>query len=195
MENPFKIKHNSMTPGKGRMLISEPFLSDLYFQRSVILLTEHNAEGSMGFVVNKKTNLFVNPYLEQFEKLPPIPVFLGGPVAPDHLFFIHSLGRRIADSVEIAENLFLFGDFESITYHLLGEQSTATKIKFFLGYSGWSADQLQNEIKHDSWLVSNLPGGSDILSAEDESFWRRAVENVGGPYLKWLNYPKYPLLN
>ncbi|MDR3266176.1 MAG: YqgE/AlgH family protein [Tannerella sp.] len=186
---------NNIKPEKGKALISEPFLNDLYFQRSVILLAEHNSEGSMGFVVNKMTNLFVNSYFEQLQSLPLIPVFLGGPVAPDHLFYIHSLGNQVPDSIEIADNLFLLGDFECIMYHLLGKQSNTNKIKFFTGYSGWSAGQLQSEIEHDTWLVSKPSSSSDMLSAEDESFWKRSVESVGGEYLKWLNYPKNPLLN
>jgi putative transcriptional regulator len=191
----FKIKHNNVAPEKGKILIAEPFLRDLYFQRSVILLTEHKPGGSVGLAVNKKMNLYVNSFIEPFRKLPLTPVFLGGPVGFNHLLYIHSLGSQIPESVEIADNLFFLGDFESIVYHLLGNPSSTDKIKFFMGYSGWTANQLQNEIEQDSWLVSDPPDSKEILSADGESFWKQSVENVGGQYLKWLNYPKSPLLN
>jgi putative transcriptional regulator len=194
-EDDFKIKHNNINPEKGRILIAEPFMRDLYFQRSVVLLTEHTSEGSMGFVVNKRMNMYVNSFIEPFKKLPLIPVFLGGPVGFDRLLYVHTLGRQIADSIEIADSLFFSGDFESIVYHLLGDPSNTGKIKFFIGYSGWTANQLQNEIENDSWLVSNPLNNSDIISAEDGAFWKQSVENVGGQYLKWLNYPRNPLLN
>jgi putative transcriptional regulator len=194
-EDDFKIKHNNMKPEKGRILIAEPFMRDLSFQRSVVLLTEHTIEGSMGFVLNKKMTMDVNSLVKPFRKLPLTPVFFGGPVGFDHLLYIHTLGNRIVGSIEIADNLFFSGDFESVVYHLLGNPSNVNRIKFFIGYSGWTTNQLQNEIENDSWLVSNPPNGSDIISEEDESFWKRSVENVGGEYLKWLNYPKDPLLN
>ena len=85
----FKIEHNNLPPEKGKILISEPFLNDLYFQRSVVLLIEHNENGSMGFVLNKKTDLWLNDLLDGLDHLPRIPVYLGGPVSFDRLFFIH----------------------------------------------------------------------------------------------------------
>jgi putative transcriptional regulator len=184
-----------MHPESGKILISEPLQTDVCFHRSVILLTEHGSRGSMGFVLNKKTNLFVNSYFEQLKNTPLIPVFLGGPIISEYLFFIHSLGKLIPDSIEIADNLFQCGDFESIMYRLLGKEPYADKIKFFIGYSGWTADQLQNEIKQGSWLVGNPPKSSDVMLANNESFWEQAVRSVGGKHLRWLNYPRNPQLN
>jgi len=190
----FKIKHNNLSPEKGRILISEPFLQDMYFQRSVVLLIEHNTNGSMGFVLNKKTELCVNDYFDGFESASRIPIYLGGPVSPDHLYFIHSLGSIIPDSVQIADNLFFDGDFESLNYYIMSGQPIDGKIKFFLGYSGWTKNQLESEIDQDSWLVSKS-SGQNIIHAEGESFWKHSVELVGDSYLTWINYPKNPILN
>lgn len=82
----FKIKHNDLQPEKGKILISEPFLQDAYFQRSVVLLVEHNHNGSMGFVVNKPTGLIVNDFFPELKKSPVIPIYLGGPVSSNRLF-------------------------------------------------------------------------------------------------------------
>ena len=190
----FKIKHNNITPEKGKILISEPFMQDIHFQRSVILLIEHNTEGSMGFVLNKNTGLLLNDFIDGLEKVPQIPIFLGGPVSFDHLFFIHSLGNIIPDSIKIDDNLYFDGDFESLNYYLLGGQPVEGKIKFFLGYSGWTKNQLIGEIKIDSWLVGQS-SSNEILLANGESFWEKSVKAIGGSYLTWLNYPKDPLLN
>ena len=190
----FKIKHNNLSPGKGRILISEPFLQDAYFQRSVVLLIEHNTNGSMGFVLNKKTGLWVNDYFGGLENSPRIPIYLGGPVSSDHLFFIHSLGNEIPDSVQIADNLYFDGDFESLNYYIMSGRPVDGKIKFFLGYSGWTENQLDVEIDQNSWLVSKSTG-QNIMLAEGESFWKHSVESVGGSYLTWINYPKDPILN
>ena len=190
----FKIRHNNLAPKKGKILISEPFLRDMYFQRSVILLIEHDVIGSMGFVLNNYTDLFLNDFIEGLEKFTQIPIFLGGPVSSDNLFFIHSLGHIIPDSIQIDDNLYFDGDFESLNYYLLSGQPVEGKIKFFLGYAGWTKNQLIEEIKQDFWLVSRA-SNSDILLAKDESFWNKSVESIGNQYLTWLNYPKDPQLN
>jgi putative transcriptional regulator len=190
----FKIKHNNLQPEKGHILISEPFLQDAYFQRAVVLLVEHNARGSMGFVLNKKTGLRVNDFFDGFDGIPRIPIYLGGPVSSDHLFFIHSLGNVIPDNVQIGDNLYFDGDFEALRYYLLSGKPVHETVKFFLGYSGWTENQLYGEIKQDSWLVSRS-SNRNIMLAEGESFWKYSVESVGGSYMAWINYPKDPILN
>ena len=190
----FKIRHNNSQPEKGNILISEPFLQDIYFQRAVVLLVEHNAQGSMGFILNKKTVLWVNDFFDGFDDIPQIPVYLGGPVSSDRLFFIHSLGNLIPDSVKIGDNLYFGGDFEALRYYILSRKPVYENIKFFLGYSGWTENQLYGEIKQDSWLVSRS-SNRNIMLAEGESFWKHSVELVGGSYMTWINYPKDPILN
>jgi len=190
----FKIRHNHMSPEKGKILISEPFLQDFYFQRSVVLLVEHNAKGSMGFVLNKNTGLLVNDFMEEFEDIPNIPLYLGGPVSSDRLFFIHSLGNLIPNNVQISERLFFDGDFDAIIAYIKSGNPIKGRVRFFIGYSGWTKNQLSGEINEDSWLVG-LPGKNNILLTEGESFWKQAVESVGGSYKTWINYPKDPRLN
>jgi putative transcriptional regulator len=190
----FEIKHNNLMPEKGRILISEPFLQDSYFQRSVIILVEHNSDGTMGFVVNKKTGLLVNDFFDELQNIPHIPIYLGGPVSSERLFFIHSLGNSIPGSVRINDNLYFDGDFDSLVKFILSGQSYEERIKFFLGYSGWSKDQLKNEIDQNSWLVSKQ-NNNNVITAEDESFWKFAVSSIGGSYKTWINFPKDPILN
>jgi putative transcriptional regulator len=190
----FKIRHNSLLPEKGKILISEPFLQDMYFQRAVVLLVEHNEQGSMGFVLNKKTDLRVNDFFAELKDAPRIPIYLGGPVLSDRLFFIHSLGNIIPGSLHINDNLYFDGDFDVLRRYLSGGKPVNDKIKFFLGYSGWTKNQLYGEIKQDSWLVSHS-SNRNILLADGEAFWKHSVELVGGSYLTWINYPKNPILN
>ena len=190
----FRIRHNNRQPEKGNILISEPFLRDVYFQRSVVLLVEHHAKGSMGFVLNKRTALKVNDFFDGFDDAPRIPIYLGGPVLPDRLFFIHSLGHLIPDSVAIGDGLYFDGDFEALRLYLSSGRQAHEKVKFFLGYAGWTERQLADEIAQDSWLVGDS-STAQILAAEGESFWKHSVEAVGGAYLTWINYPRNPILN
>ena len=193
--NIFKIKHNNVLPGQGSILISEPFLQDAYFQRSVVLLVEHTQEGSMGFVLNKKTDLVVNTFFPELEQLPEMPIFLGGPVHSNRLFFIHSLGDLILpNAVKINEQLYFDGNFDALKRYILNGHSIEGKVKFFLGYSGWTEGQLVGEIARNSWIVGQ-PSNRSVLLADGESFWKRSLESMGSQYETWTKYPKDPYLN
>ena len=193
--NIFKITHNNLLPAQGSILISEPFLQDAYFQRSVVLLVEHNTQGSMGFVLNKKTDLIVNTFFTELEEYPEIPIYLGGPVSANRLFFIHSLGDLIVpDSVKIKDRLYFDGDFEALKRYIQNGHSIEGKVKFFLGYSGWTEGQLGNEINKNSWVVSHA-AKENVLLADGESFWKNSLEQLGSNYEAWTKYPKDPYLN
>ena len=193
--NIFKITHNNLLPAQGSILISEPFLQDAYFQRSVVLLVEHNTQGSMGFVLNKKTDLIVNTFFPELEEYPEIPIYLGGPVSANRLFFIHSLGDLIVpDSVKIKDRLYFDGDFEAVKRYIQNGHSIEGKVKFFLGYSGWTEGQLGNEINKNSWVVSHA-AKENVLLADGESFWKNSLEQLGSNYEAWTKYPKDPYLN
>lgn len=195
-ENVFnQITHNNFFPSQGSILISEPSLQDVYFQRSVVLLVDHNSTGSMGFVLNKKTGLFVNVFFPELKKCHLMPIYLGGPVSTNRLFFIHSLGDTIIpDALPVGSELFFDGDFNALKKYILNDHSVEGKVKFFLGYSGWTEGQLEREIGGYSWAVGN-PNCESILSAEGESYWKNSLARLGQHYRMWINFPKDPLMN
>ena len=191
----FKIKHNNLRPAKGRILISEPFLQNIYFQRAVILLVEHNLNGSMGFVLNKRTNLIVNDFFPEMKFFPNIPIYLGGPVHANHLFFIHALGNEmIPEGVKVLDNLYFDGNFETLKRYIMQGGVVEGKVKFFLGYSGWSENQLNDEIVRDSWLVGTS-SVNNMMQAEGDAFWNSSVDALGNRYKAWKNYPVNPDMN
>lgn len=194
-KNIFRITHNNLYPKQGNILISEPSLQDLYFQRSVVLLIDHNAKGSMGFVLNKKTDLTVNSFFADLENFPAIPIYLGGPVSSNRLFFIHSLGEGIIpDTVKVVDNVYFDGDFEALKDYITSGKPVEGKIKFLLGYSGWSAGQLGKEIDKNSWVVSE-PNMDSVIPADGELYWKYNLEQLGQKYKAWINFPKDPTLN
>ena len=193
--NIFEIKHNDILPTQGSVLIAEPFLQDAYFQRSVVLLVEHTEQGSMGFVLNKKTDLTVNSFFKDLEGVPEIPIYIGGPVSANRLFFLHTLGDiLIPDAVKVSDTVYFDGDFEALKRYILRGYPIEGKVKFLLGYSGWTAGQLGHEIERDSWAVSR-EAVDNILSASGESYWRASVSLLGDDYKTWMIYPKDPFLN
>lgn len=195
-DNLFKIKHNNQQPTQGSLLISEPFLQDIYFQRSVVLLVQHDAEGSMGFVLNKKTDYTLNSFFPELNDVDDIPLYLGGPVSSNRLFFIHSLGESLVpQTISLNNGLCFDGEFGSIKEYILKGNQVEGKIKFFLGYSGWTKGQLGTEISSNSWLVSKENQTKFMLLAEGEAFWKSSLELLGKKYETWARFPKDPYLN
>lgn len=195
-DNLFKIKHNNLQPSQGSLLISEPFLQDSYFQRSVVLLVQHSLEGSMGFVLNKKTDYILNSFFPELKECKDIPIYLGGPVSSNRLFFIHALSESvIPETIPIKNGLSFDGDFNSLKEYILNGNPVEGKIKFFLGYSGWTSGQLGLEIKSNSWLVSQEVQPPFTLLADGEAFWKSSLELLGKEYETWTKFPKDPHLN
>lgn len=188
-----KIKTNSMKPTKGTILISEPLLSDNYFKRAVVLLAEHNEDGSFGIIMNKPINNKFNEIVSDFPDFNG-QLFLGGPVSNSSLFFIHTLGEQIENSLKIMDGLYWGGDIESVRELLLLKQIDPKQIRFCIGYSGWASKQLDEELKRNSWLVARL--NSDVLmNTNPELLWEHALKNLGQEYGYWSNFPIDPGLN
>jgi putative transcriptional regulator len=189
----FKIKSNNVLPSRGKILISEPFLYDDTFGRSVVLLVDHTAGGSMGLVMNKILPLTLNRVIKEFGKVKEeIRVYKGGPIAPDTLFFIHTL-PQIPDSLTVSKGLYLNGNFNAVKDYVAEGNPVGGRIRFFLGYSGWEKDQLEQEIKGNTWLI----GQGEIPELMDESvhIWKNALGKLGAKYETWSRFPEIPSLN
>ncbi len=188
-----KVTSNNLRPAKGRLLLSEPLMGDFYFGRSVVLLAEHNDEGSFGLVLNKPVMQEFNKVVKDFPKFEG-QLFIGGPVETNSLFFIHTIGDIVEGSIEIGSGIYWGGDIDIIKEMILLNSITPNDIRFSVGYSGWSPDQLKNELKRNSWLVSkNLD--KDILKIKPEIMWKKLLEPLGDDYKYWPKFPPDPGLN
>lgn len=180
-------------PKKGRFLLAEPFLQDPNFVRTVVLLTEHNQEGSIGFVLNRPIEYKLNEILPDFPEFD-VPVYLGGPVQQDSLHFIHRVpGLGEAES-EISEGVFWGGNFEVLKALVSQGEVDPDDIRFFVGYSGWAPQQLEGELEANSWIVS--PAKAKFAFSEDhETLWKEVMSSLGKKYKIMSNYPTDPSLN
>lgn len=188
----FKYK-NKLKPARGRILVSEPYLNDPNFERTIILLCEHNEEGSFGFVLNKPSIAKVSDVMDNEVNLEST-VFVGGPVQQDMLHFVHRCAD-LQDAVEIGEGIYWGGNFESLRLMLQTNQINPADLKFFLGYSGWSEGQLEEELKADSWIVSNQLNDELVFETDAEVMWQKALKDMGGRFSVYSNYPVDPRLN
>jgi len=186
----FKIE-NELEPKAGLALISEPLSDDNYFGRSVVLITEHSKEGSVGFVLNKESEYVVSDLISELDC--EFKVYNGGPVELKSLHYIHTIDT-INNTVKIKEGLFWGGDFEQIKALLDLSLIKENQIQFFLGYSGWTAGQLNHELKNNYWVVTEL-GTNEIFFNKNEKFWSEKIKRMGEKYRMWLNVPENPNFN
>lgn len=180
-------------PRQGRVLISEPFLSDAYFKRSIVFLTEHNEEGTVGFVLNKPVDIPVNEILEDFPEIE-ADISLGGPVGTNTVHYIHTLGDLIPSSVKVYKNIYWGGDFDTIKKLIQSGQIDKSQIRFFVGYAGWKPKQLENEISENSWLIVELEPHI-IMEGRNTDVWNKTLKEMGEKYKLWANFPENPGLN
>lgn len=185
---------NQLAPKKGRILISDPFEGDAYFERSVVYLCEHSNEGSFGFVLNNLVEVNLHDLNERFPSIP-LKISTGGPVEIENLFFIHTLGETLNDSFEIGNNLWIGGDFEQLYGLITEDHIQQHQIRFFLGYSGWSTGQLAREIEENAWVVAEIDSATEIMQFEQEDPWRYFMRKMGRKYEMMTEFPKNPMEN
>ena len=179
-------------PKQGIILISEPSLKDFYFRQSVVLLAEHNEEGTFGVIVNKPINTRLDEVIKGFRGYD-FPVYLGGPVKNDCIFFIHS-HPDIEDSLRIIDGLYWGGSLDAIQTLIEAGKITENDIRFYLGYSGWNPNQLDREISEKSWVLSHA-SIQEVINPNPEELWSNYLKNMGTDYAIWANFPADPALN
>jgi len=179
-------------PSAGRLLISAPFMGDI-FKRSVILLTEHNEEGSVGFILNKPTEYKLHEVIDDFPEFD-AKVFLGGPVQQNSLNFIHKAGNILEGGYEISNGVYWNGNFEMLKVLIEDGSLDPEDFRFFLGYAGWSPDQLMNEIRKNSWYL-NDPSGEILFDNVSEKLWSAILKSMGKEYSIISTFPEDPSVN
>jgi putative transcriptional regulator len=178
----------------GKILLSEPFLSDAYFGRKAILLCEHNDEGSFGFVLNNFVQVDLNELLEELPEWD-ARISLGGPVKHSNLYYLHTKSNA-PGAVQVMEGLFMGGDFEWLKSVIDSGVVQESELRFFIGYAGWTPGQLESEIKSHSWFVTETSIQNIMdTSVEEESFWKQLIEGMGKGFGHIANAPSDPSLN
>ena len=181
------------TVAPGILLISDPFLKDPNFMRSVVLLCEHRQEGSLGFVLNRLPGYSLADLVLNAEGIS-LPVYDGGPVQKDSLHFIHRCPNKITGGIELIDGIFWGGDFEEVLSMARKNELQQKDIRLFLGYSGWAEGQLDTELQDKSWITRNA-NASLVFNAEIQQTWTKALKDLGGEYTQMTNYPIDPQLN
>jgi putative transcriptional regulator len=179
---------------KGSLLIAEPsMIGDLSFNRSVILLADHNTNGSVGFIINKPLKYTLNELIPEIKAA--FRIYNGGPVEPENLYFIHDIPDLIPNSIEISNGIYWGGEYDTIKNLINNNKINKNNIRFFLGYTGWGENQLNKETEASSWIVAENKYKNKIIGKSASRFWQDKIMELGGEYLIWYNSPKNPYLN
>lgn len=193
----YHLNDEQPLPERGSLLVAKPTVGDFFFKRSLVLIVDPDeGDGAMGVVVNHYMGYNLRDLLPEIETVEEIPLYLGGPVGSQMMFFMHTLGPDIIpQSTAVADGLYFGGDFEAIKRYLELGGPVEGRIKFIVGYSGWEKGQLTSEIKRHDWAVLNNSGTELLMGDGDDDQWRDAVSRFGDRYRLWLNLPSDPNWN
>lgn len=188
----FKLRNPSEPPRIGSLLVANPFLTEKWFDRAVILIVDHGTErGTIGTVLNLALDTFVNEIVEDMDVREGVRVFCGGPVGQDRMYFVHTLGPDVIPGAQmIADGLWLGGDFEAAAAYVNSGYPVEGFIRFFVGYSGWAEGQLEEENDSATWAVTKIPvPAPQLIEGAGERYWHNIVRNLGPEYRSWLMLP------
>jgi putative transcriptional regulator len=170
----------------GQLLLAMPSIGDLRFERAAVYMCAHDAKGAMGIVINHVMDglefgsLLKDLEIESTITLPKrfehLPVRRGGPMDTARGFLIHSQDFKQADTIEVQENIYVTGTIDALTN--LTEDSAPQKALFALGYAGWQAGQLEQEVRQNAWLT--LPATPDLVFSDNyDTLWNKALSVIG----------------
>jgi putative transcriptional regulator len=176
---------------KGAILVAKPTLTNDIFQRSVVLITENIESGSIGFILNSTTHLPISVFVSEIETNSI--VYEGGPVDKENIYYVHKRPDLIRNSEWITGDLYWSGVYEDVRDAVNSNLINDNEIKFFIGYCGWSPNQILNEIQNNSWTVTDL--NFDVFEPWGAELWKNILKQLGGENLIWLNTPADPSMN
>ncbi len=187
------LNYGSTKVNEGNILISDPFLLDPNFSRTVILMVKHNEEGSLGFVLNDESKFSISEVVDDFPAFE-TNVFLGGPVGTESLFFIHTRNDIISEGIEVIKGLYWGGDFEELKNAITENKIKKEELIFFVGYSGWDKEQLDRELKEKSWIIADITI-EEVMLQTGKYLWNSKLKKLGEKYKILSNFPADPSLN
>lgn len=180
-------------PAPGILLIADPFLKDPNFLRTVVFLCEHKEDGSFGFVLNRKYENSLDELIPELEGYH-LPVYYGGPVQMDTIHFLHQYPDEIPGGQEVIKGIYWGGDFESAIDMIKQKTIDYNKIRFYIGYSGWTMGQLNDEMNEKTWLTVKATRKL-VFHLNYQEIWKDSLKHLGGDYEMMVNFPIDPQLN
>ena len=180
---------------KGSFLVASPHLRDPNFCQTVVLMCEHGSGGSLGLVVNRRTEHHIMDVLPQTSGLHERAglVYSGGPVQKDNLLILHRVSKLVPESQPIFDGVCLGGDLTALE-EVSSEGEQTDLVRVYMGYAGWAPGQLQFELSGGSWIV--LPADLRLVFARDpQQMWANVMRSLGQKFTHYATMPPDPLMN
>ncbi len=178
----------------GDILLAEPFMLDPNFKRAVVLLCSHShEEGSIGYILNRPLDMRIDELIDDFPEFDSM-AFFGGPVQTDTIHYVHNLGELVEDSIKISDGVYWGGNFEKLKFLISSGLILPHNIRFFVGYSGWSESQLDDEMDYGSWVLADMHANYLFKTKPDE-LWQQVMYNKGDAYTVISQMPELSNLN
>lgn len=165
---------------QGTLLLAQPFMLDVYFRRAVVLICDKHEEGTLGFILNKPLDVKVQDILGDFPEFEAM-AYYGGPVQTDSVHFLHSAGELIDDSQYVSNGVYWGGDFEKVKVLIRNGLLKPDQIRFFVGYTGWSKDQLEEELNEKTWILNDMDPNY-LFVYKSEKLWQVILEHKGNSH-------------
>lgn len=177
----------------GTVLLAEPFMMDPNFKRTAVLLVDHGSDGSIGFILNREVEMRVDELIEDFPEFE-ANLYYGGPVGTDTIHYLHSKGDLLEGSDEIAPGIFWGGNYDQLKFLVGQGLITPRDVKFFVGYSGWSDNQLQEELEHRSWVTAPM-FANYLFKSKPATLWNQVMVNKGDTFSVIAEMEDGPIYN
>ncbi len=176
---------------RGKLLIASPALVDPNFDRTVVLLTDHSADGAMGIILNRPAAAPAADLVPDFADIAgEEPLFVGGPVLPEAVVLLAEFADPSAAAWIVVADVGLAAadtDFEELA-------PAVRRGRFYAGHSGWEAGQLEAEMKSESWIVE-APMPAELFPEDPDSLWADVLARMGGQYSLISRMPEDPSQN
>ncbi|MEL7160336.1 MAG: YqgE/AlgH family protein [Bacteroidota bacterium] len=177
----------------GTILLAEPFMMDSNFKRSAVLLVDHGKDGSIGFILNREVEMKVDELVDDFPEFD-APVYFGGPVGTDTIHYLHCKGDLLEGSDEVSHGVYWGGDYEKLKFLIRQELIQPRDIRFFVGYSGWSENQLNEELTQGNWVTAPM-FANYLFKSQASTLWKQVMDNKGNAFSVIADMADEPSLN
>ena len=178
---------------RGQLLLDGGKLRGSFFHRTVVLICQHDEDGAVGLVLNRPSDKNVGDAViaDLPKTLRTLPLYLGGPVQPGALSYLHT--DSLVLNANVISNLSFGHSLDSLAE--IGESFSPTnKVRVFAGYSGWSPGQLEDEMKRDAW-VTHPANAELVFHADTGELWKTILRQKGWQYQLLADAPEEPPLN
>ena len=172
----------------GDVLLSEPFMWDNNFKRAAILLCEHTQDGTLGFILNKPLNMRIDELIGDFPDCE-AEVYFGGPVQTDTIHYVHNVGDLLEDSTKVVDGVYWGGSYSKLKFLIENGLIKPENIRFFVGYSGWSSGQLNEELETGSWIVTEM-FANYLFRLDAQQLWSKMMYDKGNTFTVIAQMPE-----